>query len=401
MEFLKDTEIVIQMLMVDFKTFHKKKTVAQRKKTNKILKNIYDKINDANNKTRMLWDSSEIYKTTKNVNNVTIQDSIFLPEEICKYISTHIIKKISYTCKICNRDILFTFYIPEHDMFNKTDNITKKMIMWLFFILPYARTECAKTLKITSYLTPFKKTLPENNSTILGPKYVNTAFTYRCQDNGEIIIYRMEEIFKVFLHETFHTFGLDWSDGSHSNKLANNIKKLFPISSDMKIAESYCEFWACFMNSIFTAYHLTDGYNVDEFLIYSEYCLSFERLFSLLQTVKILRFMSLTYQDLHNATHAKEYKENTNVFVYYILKYLYLFNVDDFLEWCFKNNNNMIAFDANKDNFSKLLQFIKSRYNSKDFIHMLDYGNMLLDKHNNIFIKNTMRLSILDFSLIN
>jgi hypothetical protein len=399
MEFSKDSENIISLLMNGFESFHKKRTIKEKKKTDKILRGIYDKVVDAHKKTRVLMASLEFNKTIKEVNNGSIQNNRFLPEQICQYIRTQTIGEIRYKCKIYTRDILFTFYISEHDMFNKTDDITKKMIVWLFFILPFARSKCSKTLKITSYLTPFKKTLPGNNSTVLGPSNVNTAFTYRCQENGEIIIYRKEEIFKVFLHETFHTLGLDWNDDHHSDNLVTNIKRLFPIKSNMKIAETYCEFWACFMNSIFTAYHLTDGSNVDEFLIYSEYCLSFERVFSLLQVVKILRFMGLTYQDLHKSTGATLYKENTNVFVYYILKCILLFNVNDFLGWCYSNNNNMIAFDTNKNNFAKLSNFIKSKYNSKDFIHMLNHANKLLDKQDNDFLQNTMRMSIFEFSL--
>ena len=399
MEFSKDSESIIPLLMDDFSSFHKKNTRNEKIKFDKILKDIYDKLVDANKKTRVLMDSLEFRKTIRKINKGNIQGNRFLPKQIENHILTKIIGEISYKCIIHNRDILFTFFISEHDMFDKTDDITAKMIMWLFFILPYTRAKCSKTLKVTSYLTPFKKSLPENKSTVLGPNNVNTAFTYRCPDNGEIVIFRKEEIFKVFLHETFHTLGLDWSDDSNSNRFVSNIKKLFPIPSDMKIAESYCEFWACFMNSAFTAYHLTDGYNVDKFLLYVEYCLSFEKIFSLLQIVKILRFMGLTYHDLHTSGKAALYKETTNVFVYYILKCIFLFNMNDFLNWCVKNNTNMIAFYANKDNFTKLSHFIKSRYNNKNFIHGLTQAKKLLNKYDSNFIKETMRMSVFEFSL--
>ena len=53
-------------------------------------------------------------------------------------------------------------------------------------------------------------------------------------------------------------FGLDWYAGSI---LKNKINGLFPITSKMDINESYCEFWACFMNSIFAAFNLPGGGN--------------------------------------------------------------------------------------------------------------------------------------------
>ena len=155
MEFSKDSVSIISLLMDDFSSFHKKRTIKEKKKTDKILRGIYDKVVDAHKKTRVLMASLEFNKTIKEVNNGSIQNNRFLPEQIKQYIMTKTIGKICYKCKIYTRDILFTFYISEHDMFNKTDDITKKMIMWLFFILPYARTECSKTLKITSYLKKY------------------------------------------------------------------------------------------------------------------------------------------------------------------------------------------------------------------------------------------------------
>ena len=57
--------------------------------------------------------------------------------------------------------------------------------------------------------------------------------------------------------------------------------------------------------------------------MYFKYCKVFieiEKIFSQLQSVKILNYMGLTYNDLVNNTHKCElYKENTHVLSYYIL----------------------------------------------------------------------------------
>jgi hypothetical protein len=60
------------------------------------------------------------------------------------------------------------------------------------------------------------------------------------------MLYRMEEWFKVFIHETFHCLGLDFSgmNVSNSNK---QILQLFPGCSrdmDVRVYETYCEIWA-------------------------------------------------------------------------------------------------------------------------------------------------------------
>ena len=412
MKFSEDSEIIMRLLMNYFPHFYKKKTKSEQRSYDTILKDMYHKIVVAERKMVDIWNSPVFYKNVRevfNMNGINIADGYFFPKQIQQHIKTNLMGEVSYKCKIFNREVSFSFYIMEDELFNnidKIDAIVKKMIMWLVFIFPFTKSKCSKTLKVISYLTSFKKELPTSNLTILDSNNANTAFTHRCPENGEIIIYRKEEIFKVFIHESFHTLGLDWYGGTI---LSNKVKGLFPISSTMNLNESYCEFWACFMNSIFTAYNLPNGENIEDFLIYSEYCLSFERLFSLIQMVKILHFMGLTYTNLHEDTDISKktrkmlYKEKTNIFAYYILKCVFLFNVGDFLKWCKTNNTNMIAFDETKSNFTKLYHFIHSNYKTNNFLKSINDTSKLLTRlkkqrvpNNESILFNTMRMTIVE-----
>ena len=63
------------------------------------------------------------------------------------------------------------------------------------------------------YSTELTKNLPNSNIDILDQIHVNTAFTYSCiEQSNEIVIFRKEEWLKVLIHESFHNFGLDFSD---------------------------------------------------------------------------------------------------------------------------------------------------------------------------------------------
>lgn len=412
MKFSEDSEVIMRILMNNFSHFYKKKTPSEQNSYDKILKDIYYKLVVAERKMEEIWNSPIFYKNVRevlNLNGINISDGYFFPKHIQNVIKTNLMGEVTYKCKIFHREISFSFYIMENELFNnidKIDSIVKKMIMWLAFILPITKTRCSKTLNVICYLTSFKKKLPVSNLTILTANNANTAFTHRCPEKGEIIMYRKEEIFKVFIHETFHTLGLDWYNGE---ELSNKIKNIFPISSLMNLNESYCEFWACFMNSIFTAYSLPNGENIEAFLIYSEYCLSFERLFSLIQMVKILRFMGLEYTNLYENTDISIkmrkmlYKEETNIFAYYILKCVFLFNTDEFLVWCKKNNSNMFAFDETKQNFTKLYDFINSNYNKKTFLKNINDVSKLINRlkkeklsDETRILFNTMRMSIVE-----
>jgi L-rhamnose isomerase len=74
------------------------------------------------------------------------------------------------------------------------------------------------TEKIYIYHTSLLKILPNTNVDILNENNVNTAFTRTCPSNSEIVVFRKEEWFKVFIHETFHSFGIDFASMNTSTK---------------------------------------------------------------------------------------------------------------------------------------------------------------------------------------
>ena len=82
----------------------------------------------------------------------------------------------------------------------------------------------------------------ETNS-VIGTHHVNSALTYVCQPNNTMLIYRYEECFKVFIHESFHNFGLDFT--MHNNaKIHRELQEMFNINKNIDLAayESYTEF---------------------------------------------------------------------------------------------------------------------------------------------------------------
>ena len=102
--------------------------------------------------------------------------------------------------------------------------------------------------------------------------------------------------------------------------LKDNFKNLFKVKSDYEISEAYSEFWATIINSCFISYDILDNKeDYEKFGLYSEFCIQFERIFSIFQLVKILDYMGLRYKDLiSDGKMAKSlknllYKEDTNV----------------------------------------------------------------------------------------
>jgi hypothetical protein len=223
------------------------------------------------------------------------------------------------------------------------------------------------------------------------------------------VVFRKEEWFKVFIHESMHNFGLDFSamDITTGN---NKILYMFPVNIDVKLYESYTEFWARFMNALFCGYiSMNDKTNISEFLSNSELFINFEYAFSIFQMVKVLNFMGLSYTMMYeNNVYTDKirktlYKENTPILAYYVLTTILFSNYQDFLIWCDNNNTSLLQFKKTYANLDRYCNFIENKYKSKKLLNGIMCVEQFLSKMTKNKIKKTdfllrnLRMSICEF----
>lgn len=133
----------------------------------------------------------------------------------------------------------------------------------------------------------------------------------------------------------------------------------------------------------------------EEFILTTEYCLQFEANFSVFQMVKVLHCMGLTYDHLYAADNKMEltrkllYKEQSNVFAYYIITSILLSNYSYFLSWCYENNLNLLEFTKTLGNLENFYEMIEKLYLSKKYLHYVDtYENFLYKLTKTINVTN-------------
>ena len=85
----------------------------------------------------------------------------------------------------------------------------------------------------------------------------------------------------------------------------------------------------------------------------------------------ILGNMGFTYESLIDKHREKEYTENTNLFCYYVLTPLLLFNYEQTMTWFIDNNETLLQFTKNKQNILLFFYYIKSIYKNEKFIQFL------------------------------
>jgi len=386
---------------------NKKLAIKQTRRTDDIFTVLYYKILDANNFVKQYKNSLYDISITKITNTSKITKPINinisgLPESIKKQIWLSSNTEISYSFKLAERKIKVVFIVEEAnintDVYNKH---IETIIMWLHIIKDYASLSCSSNLVIYIYFTSIEKKLPTTNMSILDESNVNTAITTSCQPNTEIVIYRKEEWLKVLMHESAHSFGLDFSE-MNNDECTKRILHLFPVDSKVNLYESYAEFWAETMNVLFCSFlNLKNKNNVNEFLTNTEFLMNIERKYSFFQLVKILKFMGLEYKDLYSKSKSSTllrntlYKENTNVLSYYVIKTILINSYQSFLYWCKTNNDTLLQFKQTVDNQNKYCAFIEKKYKSASMIEGVDDAERAIIKSNNdLYLLDTMRMSI-------
>ena len=344
-------------------------------------------------------------ESTKQMKFPEIYNSAFLPESIKNNIELNTLIEFDYNTKLDERVINFHFYSHDASISNKLDNYVNYMLIWVYILNSYVENKCSQQLDVFLFLTNYEKQLPNNNILILNKENVNTGYTSICLPKSEIVIYRKEEWFKVFIHETIHNFGLDFSI-TRTDEVNQKLSRLFPINSDFKLYESYCEFWARIINACFCSYSILNNNNdINNFILYCDFLIQIERVFSLYQTNKILEYNGLSYNNLYkndliSLSSRNLYKEHASVFSYYVITSILLNDYTKFLKWCNNNNFEMIKFNKSPRTINSFFNFIKSNYKTDTYITSLKCIKNI-NKRNNFdhdkILKKSLRMTILEF----
>jgi len=319
-----------------------------------------------------------------------------IPDEIRHEIENNEQTTKIYEFKVKNRKVRVFFIFPaQGSQLNEKEMMKyiERMFIWLSIAYKYSPVNCAKNLNVYLYLTDLKKMLPTIDASPIDWEHANTAFTYSCREEhisshnqntdnkeiSEINIFREEEWFKVFIHETIHCMGLDFShmDTGFSNSKINSI---FNINLDVKLFESYTECLAETMNTIFFVYYsVIDNNNAENMdFIYEkiEKTIKNEILFSLFQCVKVLDHYGLSYKNMYENTNenrelCKKYSEKSPIFAYYVLKPILLFHINDFVDWIYKNNKGSLSFTKTVENINNYCMFFENFHKTPEYIDVI------------------------------
>ena len=292
---------------------------------------------------------------------------------------------------------------------NQIQNIGNNIVKRILFFNNFLNIDKLPS-KFIIFLTDKKKEIDDNLLLHMHFKTinVNTAVT-----NGQdIIIYREQELLKSIFHELIHFHNLDFRN--IPNNIIQYLIKTHNIKSDNDylLYECVTETMANILNNIFLSS------NIKEFI----YNLENELLFSTLQVVKILKicgyknwneFSNLDKIDIHsnklnNSNPKKQFKQDSCIMSYYILKYYIMMNLDIYFKKCLDSRikfiqttesfNNLInIFDLSRNNL-----YIKQIMDNALGVKNINDRNIKTKKNKKQMskkINNTLRMTCLESKL--
>ena len=334
----------------------------------------------------------------------TTENNRYIPYKVYKYIREKSEYCIRFQAKIGARIVsLFFITFPESHISVCSKNgsssylcaaeIAKyqlyayKVFIWISMVGQIANKECSEKLDVYFYMTPFKKERPRHADDVLSAIHVNTGLTRNCETHGEIIVYRIEEWFKVFIHESMHNFDMDFID-LDLREANQRLRQTFCIPhEDILLFESYTEAWARIINVMFDTYFNKDNTAADSRTLFIRSVrekLAKNAVFHVYQLVKVLDIMKLKYADITSENMdvcRKRYKEDTNVYAYYILGGIISAYALPFICWCCDHNQRRgssggiraIRFSRSNENLSGLADFICRAARDPVLLNMISF----------------------------
>ena len=232
--------------------------------------------------------------------------------------------------------------------------------------------------KITIYDLKFKKKLPtKKHDLIIGPNNCNSGLTnVNLHSNGDIILYRSEELLKVCIHELMHSNLID------SDLIFSNISKYFTDNYCFKYSvllnEAYTECISVIIHLIYISVKINKNMNYVNQLFINELK------YSIYNTSKILHYYKInSILDIKKKNNkcSRYFEQNTNVFSYYFLKLILFLKINEFGNLL---NINTTHYKINNNRF--IIQFYDLLKNN---FTLIDKYNLKLKKYN-----KTLRLTL-------
>ena len=251
--------------------------------------------------------------------------------EIVKYINLNM--KLKYSLCFQHKNIDFTINIFKMDYESIDDFLLLVKIAIVTSLLETSPFEEKTTSNIDIFLTALPKFLSNNRKNkSIGVNNINSSFS--CFDECIYIsVYREEEWFKCLIYELFLSFTVKLiTDGIDFNNIISMT--LFENKADFSMTEPIIEFLARLYNVAILTFKTEK--TLRNYITSFRDNLEEERIFSIIQSNKILSHFDMKYSSVLNTNSPSSqslYRETTNAFGFYVITSILFYDFDRVVKW--------------------------------------------------------------------
>jgi hypothetical protein len=309
----------------------------------------------------------------------------FIPWNILQYFENECDTLYEFSGINCQIKINIIFSSKEHNQ----DNINN-IVNHVYNIIKWITDNYSKNSNVTVnlMLSPFLKTFGNYdelntykydwlnwtaNSDINGisPYHINTGVSYHSDKTNTITIFRIDELFKVLIHELLHNLNLDVYE--YENYIGKDIKMIIG-NSKILYNEAYVEyiaiiFWNYYVNNVFNK-------DYDKIKLFIK-MINNEIVNSAINCKKLFNYYGI--DDIYKITKKNNFLQYTNGFSYVFIKYILLIKLFS------------VNIDKRSSNIANNLKKILTEEINQN---ICNYNYLTKLNINNIIDKNKMKLSI-------
>jgi hypothetical protein len=213
-------------------------------------------------------------------------------------------------------------------------------------------------IDIVLFFSEAKKELPTDASIrTLSPVHVNSALTIH-KPVPFCMIYRLEEMEKVILHEMMHAYKIDfWWDSGHEAYFRDTFK-IGDTGKGIRLSESYNDILACAFMVGIDVFQKMPECSLSNFIKMYERRLHYSKMHIVNVAQRVIAF----YGDA--SVSASPWQEDTHAFSYYVVKALLFLDMPAFTAFLEKQGG--FAIGSNRYKIDNYYKFLKSQVVTKE-----------------------------------
>ena len=314
----------------------------------------------------------------------------FTSLEVIDEIETFMEYKLYYKISYKNININLTIYNKNKNIRESELELIIKRVIFMSLLKQKQTNGKSISINLVLIMSNKKKILSDKGIT-LGPNEINSGVsTYSYNENyRKVVIYRKEELNKLIIHELIHNLTLDFIILNY-----DSFDKIINIDPQIQITfnESYTELMACLINAILCSFEYKRRKNRKLACNY----INNELNFNLYQVGKILVNYNFNHSgDFFCPYKDTKFRQNTNVFSYFIIKTSLLLNCHAFLDFFFEQN----VFSKKLENNSKAKEYyiklVKNSLLNEKYHNVIDiFIKYILHNKQNKKMYSTLRMTI-------